>query len=266
VERSRAAAATLEGASFGVAPHSLRAVTPEELAAVVSLAEDGPIHIHAAEQVKEVEDCLAWSGRRPVEWLLDRAEVDGRWCLIHATHMTERETEELAARGATAGLCPVTEASLGDGIFPGPRFLAAGGRFGIGTDSNVRIGVADEFRQLEYAQRLRDRARNVMAQHGVSTGRSLYEAALTGGAAALAATPAGIAAGARADLVSLKADHPALVGRDGDALLDSWIFSAGAEVVDCVWVRGAKLVEDGRHRRRGEVRAAFAAAVGRLAA
>ena len=265
LEASQAAVAAADGANLGVAPHSLRAVTPEELAGVVALAGGGPIHIHAAEQVREVEDCLAWSGARPVEWLLHNAAVDSRWCLIHATHMTGEETAALAATGAVAGLCPVTEASLGDGIFPGPSFAAAGGRYGIGSDSNVRIGLADELRQLEYAQRLRDRVRNVMARPGRSTGRSLFEAALEGGAAALAAGPAGLAPGAAADIVALSPDHPVLVGKSGDALLDSWIFAGGAEAVDCVWTRGRKCVEGGRHLSRNRVRTAFAAAMRRLA-
>ena len=171
---------------LGLAPHSLRAVAPGELSAVVALAGDGPIHIHAAEQIKEVEDCLIWSGARPVEWLLDHASVDRRWCLVHATHMNDEETRRLARSGAVAGLCPVTEANLGDGVFNAPLFLAAGGAFGVGSDSNVLIGAAAELRQLEYAQRLRDRARNLFARGGGSTGRALYDGALAGGAQALA--------------------------------------------------------------------------------
>jgi len=263
LERSRALVSALPGGKLGIAPHSLRAVAADGLRAVVGLAEDGPIHMHIAEQVKEVDDCLASSGARPVAWLLDHADVDGRWCLIHATHMTAEETRALAGTGAVAGLCPVTEANLGDGIFPGPAFRAAGGRFGIGSDSNIRVGVADELRQLEYAQRLRERARNVMAAGPGSTGRTLFEAALAGGAAALA-SPAGIAAGAPADLVSLGADHPALLGRSGDALLDSWIFAGGSDCVDCVWTRGVKRVEGGRHVRREPIRKQFEAAMRRL--
>jgi formiminoglutamate deiminase len=266
LEASQAVAAGLSGANVGVAPHSLRAVTPAELAEIASLADGGPIHMHIAEQVKEVEDCVSWSGARPVEWLLGDAEVDGRWCLIHATHMTEAETRGLAATGAVAGLCPITEANLGDGIFNGPVFVANGGRYGIGSDSNVMIGVADELRQLEYAQRLRDRARNVMATDGGSTGRALFDAALAGGAAALGAAPAGLAPGAPAHIVSLRADHPALVGRDDDAILDAWIFAAGGDLVDCVWVRGAKRVAGGRHFSRESVFPRFRAAMKRLTA
>ena len=163
--------------------------------------------------MKEVEDCLAWSGARPVEWLLAHAEVDRRWCLIHATHMTEAETDRFAASGAVAGLCPITEANLGDGMFDARRFLNAGGRFGIGSDSNVLIGVADELRQLEYSQRLARRERNVLGKANGSTGRRLFDEALRGGAQALGAGPAGIAAGHAADLVSLDAGHPTLAGK-----------------------------------------------------
>ncbi|MGH6754370.1 MAG: formimidoylglutamate deiminase, partial [Bradyrhizobium sp.] len=127
----------LPGANIGIAPHSLRAVTPGELAAIAPLADGGPVHIHAAEQTREVEECIAWSGQRPVEWLLENAPVDQRWCVIHATHTTANEIAALANSGAVAGLCPMTEASLGDGIFPAREFLDAGGRFGVGTDSNV---------------------------------------------------------------------------------------------------------------------------------
>jgi formimidoylglutamate deiminase len=257
----------LPGGNVGVAPHSLRAVTADELAAVVSLADGAPIHIHAAEQIREVEDCVAWSGQRPVQWLLDHAPLDQRWCLIHATHMTAAETAALAGSGATAGLCPVTEASLGDGIFPAREFIDAGGGFGIGTDSNVLIGAADELRQLEHGQRLKHRQRNVLSDGpGHSTGRALHDAALAGGAQALAQPLAGLRAGARADIVSLDTSHPSLAGRSGDAVLDGWIFSAGGGAIDCVWASGDKVVEQGRHRLRQQARDKFNAAMRRLVA
>jgi formimidoylglutamate deiminase len=257
----------LPGANIGVAPHSLRAVAPNEFAAILPLAENGPVHIHAAEQVKEVEDCLAWSGERPVAWLLDRADVDARWCLIHATHMTPCETAALAARGVIAGLCPITEASLGDGIFPAREYLGAGGRFGIGTDSNVLIGVTDELRQLEYGQRLTHRERNVLSGGpGVSTGRRLFDGALLGGAQALAQPVVGLQAGARADIVTLDMSHPSLAGRRNDAVLDGWIFAGRADAIDCVWAGGNKVVTQGRHRLRERARAAFNDAVKRLVA
>ena len=267
IAASRKALSALPGANVGIAPHSLRAVTPDELAAVTPLAEGAPIHIHAAEQVKEVEDCLAWSGQRPVEWLLKHAPVDQRWCLIHATHMTAAESDALARSGAVAGLCPLTEASLGDGIFPAREFGSAGGRFGIGTDSNILIGVADELRQLEYGQRLRHRERNVLSRGaGTSTGRALLDAALAGGTQALAQTHGGLVQGARADIVTLDTNHPSLAGRSRDAVLDGFIFAAGAAAIDCVWAGGRKLVEGGQHALRERARERFNATVRRLVA
>ena len=264
---SRKAIASLPRANIGIAPHSLRAVTPDELAAIIPLADGGPVHIHAAEQVKEVEDCLAWSGRRPVQWLLERAPLDRRWCVIHATHTTDAEVAALAKTGAVAGLCPITEASLGDGIFPAREFLAAGGGFGIGTDSNVLVGAADELRQLEYGQRLKHRQRNVLSGGARrSTGRTLFDQALAGGARALAQPTVGLMPGARADIVTLDISHPSLAGRSRDAVIDGWIFAAGSGVIDCVWAGGDKVVEGGRHRLRQAARERFNASVRRLVA
>jgi formiminoglutamate deiminase len=256
VEKSRDSVRALNQAVVGVAPHSLRAVTPDELGAVTAMAADAPIHIHVAEQVKEVEDCVAWSGARPVEWLLANAPVDQRWCLIHATHMLDSETIGMAKSGAVAGLCPITEANLGDGTFSAPLFLEHGGRFGVGSDSNVLIGLPDELRQLEYSQRLAHRARNVLAAPGQSNGRALFSAALEGGSAALGAGPSRLAAGTAADFVSLDETHPSLAGKSGDAILDAWLFANGTSV-DCVWVHGKKLVEAGRHVRREAIAERF---------
>jgi formiminoglutamate deiminase len=262
LEASRRSVASLPGGVVGVAPHSLRAVTPQELQEVMALADGGPIHIHAAEQVKEVEDCVAWSRARPVEWLLDHADLDARWCLVHATHMTEGEIARLARSGAVAGFCPVTEANLGDGISPAAPYLAAGGTLGIGTDSNVSISVSDELRLLEYGQRLRDRARNVLsARSAHSTGRTLYAHAQRGGARALADS-AGIVEGAAADFFSLRPQ--ALSLRDDDVLLDSFIFAGGADRIDGVWRAGRKVVSGGMHHARTPVRARFAAVLERL--
>ncbi|MBD9371860.1 formimidoylglutamate deiminase [Rhizobium sp. ARZ01] len=255
--RCRELTARLPGGVTGVAPHSLRAVTPGELADVVAMAGDGPIHIHIAEQVKEVEDCIAWSGKRPVEWLLENATVDGRWCLIHATHMIKAETRGVAETGAIAGLCPITEANLGDGTFPAGEFLAQDGRYGVGSDSNVLIGLGDELRQLEYSQRLAHRARNVLAAPGGSTGRALFDGAVNGGAAALGAG-SGIETGKPADFVSLRPYHDVPIS--GDGLLDSWIFARGVGV-DCVWVNGRKLVKDGRHHAREAIARSFSEAM-----
>jgi len=247
--------------TIGVAPHSLRAVTAEELAAIVQ--PTGPVHIHAAEQTKEVDDSIAWSGARPVEWLLDHAPLNERWCLVHATHMTEDETRRLARTGAAAGLCPITEANLGDGVFPAESFLAAGGHFGIGTDSNVLIDAAGELRALEYAQRLAHRARNLIPREaGHSTGRALFDGALDGGARALGQPQSGLTEGASADLVSLDPHHPSLIGREGDAILDSWVF-AGARI-DSVWRAGRKLVAQGRHHLRERAEKRYREAMARL--
>ena len=185
----------LPGGVLGVAPHSLRAVTAEELKAVLPMAGEGPVHIHIAEQTKEVEDCIAATGLRPVEWLLDHMPVNERWCLIHATHMTADESSRMASSGAVAGLCPITEANLGDGVFDAPRFLEKGGLFGIGSDSNISISVAEELRLLEYSQRLMRRERNVLADSGGSTGRRLFDQAILGGNRALQAR-SGLSVGA----------------------------------------------------------------------
>ena len=262
---ARCRSALGEGAIVGVAPHSLRAATPEELAAVVALAGDAPVHIHIAEQVAEVEACVTWSGARPVRWLLDHADVGRRWCCVHATHMDSDETSSLARSGAVAGLCPVTEANLGDGVFPAAAFVEAGGRFGVGTDSNVEIGIASELRMLEYAQRLAARARNILAGGGGSTGRALFDAAAAGGAQALGRASGRLAAGALADIVSLDAASPLLASRDGDAILDTWIFGGGRDLVDRVWSSGRKVVAGGRHPLRERVAERFAAALHRAA-
>lgn len=267
VERSRALVSAVPGGKIGIAPHSLRAVTPETLRAALEIVPDGPIHIHAAEQVKEVEDCVAWSGRRPVEWLLDEMPVDRRWVLIHTTHMTPEETVRLARSGAVAGLCPLTEASLGDGIFDGARYLGNGGRFGVGTDSNIDIDPAGELRQLEYSQRLAHRARNVMATaEGESTGRRLLSEVLAGGAQALAQPMGAIAPGCRADLVVLDTTHPDLACVSGDRVLDAVLFVAGREAVASVMAGGAIVVEAGRHRAREAITARYGATLNRILA
>ena len=262
LEASETALARMPDASLGIAPHSLRAVAPAELAALCTLAAGGPVHIHIAEQEREVADCLAWSGQRPVAWLLEHAPVAGHWSLIHATHVDEREWRGIVASGAVVGLCPITEADLGDGIFPAPEYLEAGGRISVGSDSNVLIDAAGELRLLEYGQRLARRARNVLAagEHA-STGRSLFDAAHDGGAAALGLRRTGLLPGASADIVSLDPDAWLAGGRDGDAVLDGWIFAARRPAVDCVWRAGQKLVSGGRHVRAGPIAARFARAL-----
>ena len=266
LDRIRATCANLPDAVVGIAPHSLRAVTAEELGALVPLASGGPIHIHIAEQVREVEDCLAWSGACPVEWLLANAPVDARWCLVHATHMTDVETRALARCGAVAGLCPITEANLGDGLFPAAAFREFGGRFGIGSDSNVLIDMSEELRLLEYGQRLATRSRNVMATGpGGSTGQALFDAALVGGAQALGVA-GGLAVGQAADMIALDPDHPPLAGKRGQALTDAFVFAAGRSAIDTVWRRGAIVVEGGRHRSRDAIAARYRQVLAKLLA
>ncbi|HEY5102269.1 MAG TPA: formimidoylglutamate deiminase [Steroidobacteraceae bacterium] len=251
LDASRRVVDQLEAGSIGVAPHSLRAVSPQELGAVASMLPGAPVHLHIAEQVKEVEDCIAWCGSRPVDWLLDHASVDDRWCLVHATHVNAEETHRLAACGAVAGLCPITEANLGDGVFPAAEFLGAGGLFGIGSDSNVLVSAVEELRMLEYTQRLTQRRRNVLADGAErSTGRRLLDAALAGGSRALGIERAGLTVGAGADIVSLDTTCETLLSRRGDALLDSWIFAERSGAIDCVWRHGHKVVAGGRHLRR----------------
>lgn len=270
LDSCRKASRAVAGAAVGVAPHSLRAVTPEELRSVVELAPAGPIHVHVSEQAREVEDCLAWCGQSPIGLLLASAAVDGRWCLVHATHASPDELERVAASGAVVGLCPITESSLGDGIFAASGFRASGGRFGIGTDSNVLIDAAAELRSLEYSQRLALHARNVFAEDDArSSGRMLFEAALAGGAQALSGTPGppfGLTPGAMLDVVSLDLEHPALIERCEDEILDSWIFAAGREAIDCVWRAGEKVVSGGRHLRREAIVARYRSALRTLLA
>ena len=256
------ALAFLPDAVLGLAPHSLRAATPDELTALAAMAGAAPIHIHIAEQTREVDDCLAWSGARPVEWLFDHAPVDRRWCLVHATHMTPDETRRLAQSGAVAGLCPITEANLGDGLFPARDY--ADGAWGVGSDSNVLIDAAEELRLYEYGQRLFHRGRNMLAPApGTSTGAALFGSALAGGATALGAS-AGIAVGHSADLVTLAADHPCLIARSDDALIDGWLFAARRGAIDCVWRHGVKLVSGGRHHAREAIVRRYRAALSGL--
>ena len=266
VDRSRGAVAAMSGGVVGIAPHSLRAVTPDDLKRIVQAAPEGPIHIHAAEQIKEVQDCVAWSGRRPVEWLLEHVELDARWCLVHATHMNEGEVNRLARTGAVAGLCPITESNLGDGIFPAKAFVNAGGRFGIGTDSNILIDAAGELRTLEYTQRLALRSRNVLAgRPNPSTGATLFRGALGGGGQAMGVAT-GIAVGASADFLELDRDAAALASREQDALLDGWLFAGRLSEIKTVWRAGSRVVEAGRHIHREQVQRRYTKALERLVA
>ena len=256
----------LPDAVLGVAPHSLRAVDETELTALARLRPGAPVHLHIAEQTQEVDDCIAWSGERPVEWLFTRYGVDSRWSLIHATHVTPVELAGVARSGAVVGLCPITEANLGDGVFPAAEYLAAGGAYSVGTDSNVTIDAAGELRLLEYGQRLTRRARNVLAEPGgASTGRVLFERAQAGGARSLGVPVTGLVVGAPADIVSLDPAAAALVAARPDQWLDHWIFAARRPMVDCVWRAGRKVVTGGRHIHAERIERRFREALARLA-
>ena len=250
-------------AVIGVAPHSLRAVTPAALATVAETLA-GPLHMHLAEQVAEVEEIEAAYGARPVEWMLEHRRPDEAWCLIHCTQMLPHETEGLAATGAVAGLCPITEASLGDGIFDGVRWLDAGGRIAVGSDSNIRISLAEELRQLEYSQRLRDRARAVLAEPEGSTGARILGACLTGGAQAMGRRSGRIAPGFVADLVGLERT-PDMIGRTGDQLIDTLVFATGDAPVREVWSAGRHMVREGHHLARDRILDGYRKCLTRLA-
>ncbi|MDA0963274.1 MAG: formimidoylglutamate deiminase, partial [Proteobacteria bacterium] len=242
----RVVAGLPEDCGLGAAPHSLRAVRPDDLARVAALT-DGPLHMHLAEQMPEVDEVQAAYGARPVDWALANMEIGPRWCLIHCTQMTASETRALAATGAVAGLCPETEASLGDGIFPAEGWVGAGGRFGLGTDSNIRISLAGEMRMLEYAQRLQSRRRAVLADPARSTARRIFDAALAGGAQATGQPTGAIAPGHWADLVALDHGHPDLAAAEGDTILDAFVFARAEAAITDVWSAGRHLVTGGRH-------------------
>lgn len=251
-------------ARVGIAPHSLRATSPVDLARVLDATPQGPVHIHISEQLKEVADVQAKLGARPVEWLLGNADVDQHWCLIHATHMTEAETIEMAKTGAVAGLCPITEANLGDGVFNGPTYLEHDGAFGVGSDSNVRVSLTEELRTLEYSQRLRDMARNVMVKSEGSVGRTLYTGAASGGAQALGRAAGAIEVGKLADLVAIDSTHSALCALGEGQLLDGLCFAAADTVVTDTWSAGRHMVQSGRHIARDAILSRYKAAVSEL--
>ena len=249
VQSLQQATADDANAAVGIAPHSLRAIDRELLSEVIgNLDQLVAIHIHIAEQTKEVDDCLEWSGQRPVAWLFDNFEVNSDWCLIHATHMDTDETRSMADSGCIAGLCPTTEANLGDGFFNALDYLAQQGRWAIGSDSHISIDPVEELRWLEYGMRLQTRRRNLLASTTTTnTGRSLLDAALAGGAQACGRPIGSIAPGYRADLLVLDCDHPRLYGRRRDDLIDSWIFSGNENLVRDVYIGGKRLIADGHH-------------------
>ena len=255
-----------QAARLGLAPHSLRAVPPEALrhalAGLASIDNTAPVHIHIAEQTQEVDACIAWSGQRPVAWLLDHAEVNQRWCLVHATHMNAVEHARAAASGAVAGLCPATEANLGDGIFDLPAWLAASGRWGIGSDSHICVNAAEELMLLEYSQRLATRQRNVAAtpeQPQVASAMTL--AAVKGGAQAAGRAVSGLAVGQQADFVVLDPWHPSLQGLSAPDMLSAHVFASHrSSAIDEVRVAGQVSVSAGRHPLNTSATAGFLAA------
>ncbi|SNZ20168.1 formimidoylglutamate deiminase [Cohaesibacter gelatinilyticus] len=262
VEEAKAGLASLDqDARIGIAPHSLRASCPEDLRQVLANHASGPVHIHISEQPKEVEDVKAWLGHRPIEWLLANIDVDERWCLIHATHMTDQETIDLARSGAVAGLCPITEANLGDGPFNGPLYWLEKGAFGVGSDSNVRISLTEELRTLEYSQRLRDFSRNVLIDGEGSVGEDLYRKAAIGGAQALGRKAGIIDVGMLADLVAIDSQDMALCALTPDQLLDGLTFAAGDNVIRDVWSAGRHMVRCGQHIAREAIMSNYRKAV-----
>ena len=235
-----------ENFSLGVAAHSLRAVKNETLNKIIDLT-NGPIHIHAAEQVKEVEEIKSFYKMPPVEFLIENFDINKRWCLIHCTQMSELETELLSKSGAVAGLCPVTEANLGDGIFNGFQYNERKGLYGIGTDSNINISLTEELKTYEYSQRLLNKKRAVISNQKKSTGRKLFDDCLEGGARALQINNGKIQKGFNADLISLPNTNNELDGLEDDKILDYWIFSSRENDVQKLWNKGKCLVENGKH-------------------
>lgn len=234
---------------LGLCFHSLRAVTPEQISAVLAASDDQcPVHIHIAEQQKEVDDCLNWSGRRPVQWLYENAAVDQRWCLVHATHVEPDEVALMAQSGAVAGLCLTTEANLGDGIFPAVDYIAQSGRWGIGSDSHVSLSVVEELRWLEYGQRLRDQRRNRLYRSDQPmVGRTLFDEALAGGAQALGQPVGRLQVGQRADWLVLDGNDPYIATASGDGILNRWLFAGGDRQIRDVMVGGKWVVQEGHH-------------------
>ena len=255
-----------ERLSVGIGAHSLRAVSPLALSEIAKAGQGGPIHIHIAEQQREVDQCMAAYERRPVRWLLENQDVDGSWCLVHATHMDFEETQMLAESGAVVCVCPSTEANLGDGLFPLAEFLRHGGNIAIGSDSHVSINPFEELRWLEYGQRLATRSRNITSLRGAHVGRELFERAVEGGAQAGCQALAGLCEGAPADLVALYDDDPMLTGHGHDSRLDALVFSGYQLPIEGVMVHGEWQVIDGMHKDRAATRDAYRAAIEELGA
>lgn len=254
---------------IGMALHSLRAVPETVMPGLLDAiaGEDFPVHVHIAEQVAEVEQCLAQRGARPVRWLLDHAPVDARWTLVHATHLSDDEVHGIAASGATVSICPTTEANLGDGLFPLRDFLDAGGRFSIGSDSHVSISPVEELRWLEYGQRLRAQRRNIVASpEQPSTATVLLDHAWAGGAAGSGMPLGRLETAHAADWITLDADAPALAGARDDDVLDRFVFAGNRPLIDQVFVGGECVVAGGRHRQRDAMALEYGKTLRRLLA
>ena len=247
-EAEKSISSSLADYNIGVAPHSLRAIDPERLMDFVNIAGSNPIHMHLAEQIGEVEEFSAHFGARPTQWLLNNHDIGSNWCLVHCTQMNDDETNALAQSGAVAGLCPITESSLGDGIFNGKKYVTDGGRLAVGSDSNIHINLFEELKTLEYSQRLRDRGRAVLATNEKSTGRNLFDLAAAGGAQATQRESGAMKAGMWADLIGIDTNNHWLANRTGDFTLDSLIFGGnGQNCITDVWSAGRHVVKDGKH-------------------
>lgn len=254
---------------LGIAPHSLRAVSSTQLEEIIphirAINNKAPIHIHISEQIQEVNDCLKHYGQRPVKWLLDNHTMDENWCLIHATHLTDGETRNLAESGAVVGICPLTEANLGDGIFPTVEYLTGGGKFAIGSDSHIGINVAEELRLLEYGQRLSRHQRAVLVDKNCSSvGQYLYTKATRDGADAIGQNVGEIAIGKRADLVVLNPDHPSMLCKKGSFILDAAIFACTELPVKDVYVAGKQVVESGQHNLDSQLKENYKSVLTRI--
>ncbi|KEY58415.1 formimidoylglutamate deiminase [Serratia sp. DD3] len=245
--------------NHGLCFHSLRAVELQQMQQILAASVPSlPVHIHIAEQQKEVNDCLAWSGQRPVAWLFEHLPVDQRWCLVHATHLDRDELQQLANSKAVAGLCLTTEANLGDGIFPGDSYLHHQGRWGIGSDSHVSLSVVEELRWFEYGQRLRDQRRNrLTTPEQPSVGDVLYQQALQGGAQACGSKIGKLAAGYRADWLVLDGDDPYLAAAPDASILNRWLFAGGSQQIRDVYVAGNQVIEQWCHALQQQSSAEF---------
>ncbi len=250
---------------LGIAPHSLRAVSPDGLNATINLCPDGPIHMHLAEQIAEIKEVTEALGASPPRWLLDNYNIDQRWCLIHATQMTDAETRDMARTNAVVGLCPITESNLGDGVFKGTDFLSHGGRIGFGSDSNVHISLFEELKTFEYSQRLRDHSRAALATPEHSTGRVLFDHAAIGGAQAAGRNSGQITPGMLADIIGIEADNQWLCNRSGNTVLDGLVFGGhGQDCITDVWSAGRHMVQKGRHIHRDKIIRDFIKTISRL--